>query len=731
MISRKNLFLFPTENGQSDLVKILYPLAKIPDQNEALEECNYCERPDRNMGVTWCRYAVKCGQLEVLKTLTELGDDPFAPHHAHYRSLIHLVTYDPNPSMLEVLIPLAKNANAPDSTDTTPMHNAVMKSNLECVKLLLPSATQNLDVQDITGLTPIEYAYKNGSTEIFELLLPHYQETSTLKKVLQRSVKDGNIDIVKKLIAHCKDQDIEDYHSQTPIDNALRQGNTEMLELLVPLCSKTKLQRSLHSAAKNGKIGSVQMLAPYFDDLTCPDENGITPIHVATGATFLNNFWTELEHCAYLLKILYLLNRKEDCEFNESFLTALDEIKNAENLQLCLKLIAPLIKDPNVPDNKGQTPIHIAANKGRLQRLNIFMEICESENINPPDHAGNTPLHLLAKKSDNDHIVKIFAPLCTNLNHQNDQGLTALHVAVNENNIDIVKTLIPLYDDPNAPNENGQSPIHTAVKMLIALKDEKKNKSKKPKICAEIMADLMEIFRILASNCDNPNPPDAQGNTPLHLAAQNGLVEVVKVLVPFQNNLDHKNKEGNTAWQVAKTNKHARIAKMLAPYGGAEKKSRKTKAPIDAPKPASKKAKIEAPKNVEPTSKPEHDQNVQPSTSGSNQVSGKGKSSSKHPSKNAKPIEPEPETEQNQEPVAEVENQVIVEEKPKPKPKRTRRMKRKRLNENPDVDQGESSSKIAKVDNETCKNTIEGKVEKPKPKRTRRLKRRISSKPTN
>ena len=124
-------------NGHSELVKILYPLAKIPDQNEALEECNYCERPDRNMGVTWCRYAVKCGQLEVLKTLTELGDDPFAPHHAHYRSLIHLVTYDPNPSMLEVLIPLAKNANAPDSTDTTPMHNAVMKSNLECVKLLL------------------------------------------------------------------------------------------------------------------------------------------------------------------------------------------------------------------------------------------------------------------------------------------------------------------------------------------------------------------------------------------------------------------------------------------------------------------------------------------------------------------------------------------------------------------------------------------------------------------
>ena len=138
------------------------------------------------MGVTWCRYAVKCGQLEVLKTLTELGDDPFAPHHAHYRSLIHLVTFDPNPSMLEVLIPLAKNPNDPDGHDTTPMHNAVMKSNLECVKLLLPSATQNLDVQDITGLTPIEYAYKNGSTEIFELLLPHYKETSTLKKVLQR-----------------------------------------------------------------------------------------------------------------------------------------------------------------------------------------------------------------------------------------------------------------------------------------------------------------------------------------------------------------------------------------------------------------------------------------------------------------------------------------------------------------------------------------------------------------
>merc|ERR1711963_26537 len=541
--------------------------------------------------------------------------------------------------------------------------------------------------------------------------------------------------IVKKLIAHCKDQDIEDYHSQTPIDNALRQGNTEMLELLVPLCSKTKLQRSLHSAAKNGKIGSVQMLAPYFDDLTCPDENGITPIHVATGATFLNNFWTELEHCAYLLKILYLLNRKEDCEFNESFLTALDEIKNAENLQLCLKLIAPLIKDPNVPDNKGQTPIHIAANKGKLQRLNIFMEICESENINPPDHAGNTPLHLLAKKSDNDHIVKIFAPLCTNLNHQNDQGLTALHVAVNENNIDIVKTLIPLYDDPNAPNENGQSPIHTAVKMLIALKDEKKNKSKKPKICAEIMADLMEIFRILASNCDNPNPPDAQGNTPLHLAAQNGLIEVVKVLVPFQNNLDHKNKDGNTAWQVAKTNKHARIAKMLAPYGSAEKKSRKTKVSPDAPKPASKKAKVEAPKNIEPNPNPEHDQNVQPSTSGSNQVSGKGKSSSKHPAKNAKQIEPE--TEQNLEPfatdapVVEIKNQVTVEEKPKPKPKRTRRMKRKRLNENPDVDQIECSIKIAKVDDEVSKITTEAKVEKPKPKRTRRLKRRIPSKTTN
>ena len=69
-------------------------------------------------------------------------------------------------------------------------------------------------------------------------------------------------------------------------------------------------------------------------------------------------------------------------------------------------IMAPLIENPNAPNEDGNTPIHTAAENGHTEIVKILAPL--TENPNAPDNYGSTPI-ILAAENGHTEIVKILA----------------------------------------------------------------------------------------------------------------------------------------------------------------------------------------------------------------------------------------------------------------------------------------------------------------------------------
>ena len=80
---------------------------------------------------------------------------------------------------------------------------------------------------------------------------------------------------------------------------------------------------------------------------------------------------------------------------------------------------------------------------------------------------------------------------------------------------------------------------------------------------SKVSENYLEIIKLLASTCHNPDCQDFDGNTPLHLAVEENLIQIVKGLVPFYKDLNIENKQGDTPVMSAKFLGHTEIVQYL------------------------------------------------------------------------------------------------------------------------------------------------------------------------
>ncbi|KAI2802355.1 hypothetical protein BLOT_009800 [Blomia tropicalis] len=194
-------------------------------------------------------------------------------------------------------------------------------------------------------------------------------------------------------------------------------------------------------------------------------------------------------------------------------------------------------------NQKGYTVLDIAAKEGNLNIVNFLLTSCE--------------------KFENGFVKKL---VC---NKKNERKMTALHIAVNYNNVEIIERLTSLFD--NNKNEliewikdkniYGDSVLHIATKKhnnkiierLISLFDNNKN-------------ELIEWIK-------NKNK---YGDSVLHFAVNYNNVEIFTIIIPlFDNNknelikwIQEKNKDGDSVLYIA-TIKHSNkiIKRLISLFG--------------------------------------------------------------------------------------------------------------------------------------------------------------------
>ncbi|WP_243517487.1 MULTISPECIES: ankyrin repeat domain-containing protein [unclassified Candidatus Cardinium] len=185
----------------------------------------------------------------------------------------------------------------------------------------------------------------------------------------------------------------------------------------------------------------------------------------------------------------------------------------------------------------------LAASNGYLDTVKAFLERQQDIDVNSQNEDGYTALHLAAEKGYTEVVKEILnnKQIKIDINSQNEDGNTALHIATMKGRTEVAKLLINKEKiNVNAQNKEGYTPLH-----LAALNGH-----------TEIVKELLENDKI---NLD----ANKSGQTALHLAAREGHTEVVQTLLENDKiNLD-ADKWGQTALHIAAMNGHTEVVKAL------------------------------------------------------------------------------------------------------------------------------------------------------------------------
>jgi acyl-CoA-binding protein len=150
--------------------------------------------------------------------------------------------------------------------------------------------------------------------------------------------------------------------------------------------------------------------------------------------------------------------------------------------------VSTLVDDNNDDDDLIESkthPVHVAARKGlvgELKRLledNMTTRTTTITNVNQTDDAGQSPLHLAADQGRVD-CVKILILNGADIHATDNDGISVLQAAVIGGSIDVTRLLLALGSDPDQQDHDGDTPRSEAenegpkMKQIFEEYDERK-----------------------------------------------------------------------------------------------------------------------------------------------------------------------------------------------------------------------------------------------------------------
>ncbi|XP_039989970.1 ankyrin repeat domain-containing protein 27 isoform X2 [Xiphias gladius] len=134
------------------------------------------------------------------------------------------------------------------------------------------------------------------------------------------------------------------------------------------------------------------------------------------------------------------------------------------DLQLSGRLNDPSIVTPFSRDDRGYTPLHVAAICGQAQLIDLL--VCKGAPVNATDYHALTPLHLACQRGYQG-VTLLLLHYKANTDAQDNNGNTPLHLACMYGHEDCVKALV-YYDVQmcrlDLQNDKGDSALHMAAR---------------------------------------------------------------------------------------------------------------------------------------------------------------------------------------------------------------------------------------------------------------------------
>ena len=224
-------------------------------------------------------------------------------------------------------------------------------------------------------------------------------------------------------------------------------------------------------------------------------------------------------------KITFNLKAKEIKKGNEGSVCEVSSLKKTKHTSSLLR---------DVPSSSGTNTL----SHNEMQTTLMTKSDLKSESVSSGSfHDGNFPLEFLykkfltaAKKGNRSLLIKTLDEISSkkkdfgvgvnnnresptlsesaNLNYQNEDGNTALHLSCEEGNYKIIELLIKNKCDLNKGNKANKTPLHISV-----------------------IKGYYDITKMLINAGADVNKIDIEKNTPLHYACMNDNTEIIKLIL--------------------------------------------------------------------------------------------------------------------------------------------------------------------------------------------------------
>lgn len=231
--------------------------------------------------------------------------------------------------------------------------------------------------------------------------------------------------------------------------------------------------------------------------------------------------------------------------------------------------------DPNVKNDKGNTPLIISSSLGDLDSVRSLLAY--RADVNAANNDGNTPLIYAARYNHPEVVRELLKPQTlqapADINAQNKLGQTALYWAAAKGNEKVVRRLLAADADFTLPANNGQIPYMVAQKNkrtnVMPLFEQNLTELKNSVIeedNAALIAQAKAEGRDISSLTDAP--VEEVTDADIFKAAEKGDLELARRVVDANKAVVHdKNTSGDSPLIVAVENGHIEIVDFLVNNG--------------------------------------------------------------------------------------------------------------------------------------------------------------------
>lgn len=228
----------------------------------------------------------------------------------------------------------------------------------------------------------------------------------------------------------------------------------------------------------------------------------------------------------------------------------------------------------NTRDASGQTPLHLACERGDLACVKELLEESQAR-TDIRDRNGETPMHFASKQDSPIIIQSLCSRLCSGVNELNNNGETPLHVACRLGRVEAVKALLGGGAKCDVIGGTGY-PIHSGMKYNEKSCVEEILRADQAQLHAEDAlyggtplhwAKTAEMCRLLLDHGCAINYLSKTGESALHILTKKGRFEAAMVLLTHGANSNLKGQDGNTALHLAMKLDHMELIKALIVFG--------------------------------------------------------------------------------------------------------------------------------------------------------------------